>query len=63
MDRVGEDRALIDRLEAEKASLEAPNDLKEIIESETISSREKSRDDWKSAKSDVSDLLDDDLDL
>ena len=63
MDRVGEDRALVDRLEAEKASLEAPNDLKEIIESEIISSREKSRDDWKSAKSDVSDLLDDDLDL
>ena len=62
-DRIGEDRALVDRLEAEKASFDAPDNLKEIIESETISSREKGRADWKSAKSDVSNLLDDDLDL
>ena len=48
---------------AERAASKAPEPLKEIVESATIAERERDRAEWESAQSDVSDLLDDDLDL
>lgn len=62
-DRLGEDRAMVDKIEAEKASQSAPDPVKEIVEAATISQRQRSRKEWESLKSDVSKLLDDDLDL
>jgi hypothetical protein len=62
-ERLGEDRGMIDRIEAEKAAQSAPEALKDIVESATISERERSRKEWESAKSDITKLLDDDLDL
>lgn len=62
-DRLGEDRKMVDRIEAEKASQSAPDALKEIIESATISERNRDRKEWDLAKSEISKLLDDDLDL
>ena len=62
-DRLGEDRKMVDLIEASKASLEAPEELKEVIESETITKRELARKEWEKAQSGVSELLDGDLDL
>ena len=62
-DRLGEDRDMVDKIEADKAASEAPSSLKEIVESATISQRKRDRKEWEIAKSDVSKLLDDDLDL
>tara|TARA_B100001559_G_scaffold283966_1_gene258957 strand:- start:268 stop:960 length:693 start_codon:yes stop_codon:yes gene_type:complete len=62
-DRLGEDRKISDKIIAERAASEAPEPLKEIVESATIAERERDRAEWESAQSDVSDLLDDDLDL
>ena len=54
---------MVDKIEAEKASQSAPDPVKEIVEAATISERQRSRKEWESLKSDVSKLLDDDLDL
>ena len=62
-DRLGEDRKMVDKIEAEKASSEAPESLKEVIETEAIAQRELARKEWENAQSGVSELLDDDLDL
>ena len=62
-DRLGEDRKISDKIVAERAASKAPEPLKEIVESATIAERERDRAEWESAQSDVSDLLDDDLDL
>ena len=48
---------------AERVSADAPEPLKDIVESATIAERERGRLEWESAKSEVSELLDDDLDL
>jgi len=62
-DRIGEDRAMVDRVEAEKASQSAPEPVKGIVEAATLSERQRDRDEWESVKSEVKKLLDDDLDL
>tara|TARA_B110000196_G_scaffold68052_1_gene57747 strand:+ start:356 stop:859 length:504 start_codon:yes stop_codon:yes gene_type:complete len=62
-DRLGEDRDMVDRIEAERAATDAPAPLKEIVESATIAKRKRDRDGWEDAHSEVSELLDDDLDL
>ena len=62
-DRLGEDRKMVDKIEAGKASSKAPESLKEVIEAETIAQRELARKEWEKAQSGVSELLDDDLDL
>jgi ribosomal protein L40E len=62
-DRLGEDREMVDKIEAGKASSKAPQSLKDVIEAETIAQRESARKEWEKAQSGVSELLDDDLDL
>ncbi len=62
-DRLGEDRDMVDKIEAEKAAFDAPEPLKEVVEAATIAQRKRDRDNWQGAKSEVSELLDDDLDL
>lgn len=62
-DRLGEDRKMSDKIVAERAAAEAPEPLREIVESATIAERERDRSEWESAQSEVSELLDDDLDL
>jgi hypothetical protein len=62
-DRLGEDRKMVDKIEAGKASSKAPQSLKDVIEAETIAQRESARKEWEKAQSGVSELLDDDLDL
>ena len=62
-ERLGEDRGMADRIEASKASSDAPKVLKEIVESATIAKRKRDRKDWEDAKSGVSKLFDDDLDI
>jgi hypothetical protein len=54
---------MVDRIEAERAATVAPAPLKEIVESATIAKRKRDRDGWDDAHSEVSELLDDDLDL
>ena len=48
---------------AERVASDAPEPLREIVESATIAERERVRAEWESAQSEVSELLDDDLDL
>ena len=62
-DRLGEDRKMVDKIEAEKAAIDAPEPLKDIVESATIAQRKRDRKDWEEAQSEVSELLDGDLDL
>ena len=62
-DRLGEDRKMVDKIEAEKAAIDAPEPLKDIVESATLAQRKRDRKDWEEAQSEVSELLDDDLDL
>ena len=62
-DRIGEDRTMSDKIVAEKAASKAPVPLKEVVEAATLAQRERDRAEWKDAQSDVSELLDDDLDL
>ena len=62
-DRLGEDRKMVDKIEAGKVSSKAPESLKEVIEAETIAQRELARKEWERVQSGVSELLDDDLDL
>ena len=62
-DRLGEDRDMVDKIEAEKVAASAPEPLKEVVEAATIAQRKRDRADWKDAHSEVSELLDDDLDL
>lgn len=62
-DRLGEDRKMSDKIVAERVASKAPEPLKEIVESATIAERERGRAEWESAQSEVSELLDDDLDL
>jgi ribosomal protein L40E len=62
-DRLGEDRKMVDKIEAEKAAIDAPEPLKDIVESATIAQRKRDRKDWEDAQSGVSELLDGDLDL
>ena len=62
-DRLGEDRDMVDKIEAEKVAASAPDPLKEVVEAATIAQRKRDRADWKDARSEVSELLDDDLDL
>ena len=62
-DRLGEDRKMGDKIVAERAAAVAPEPLREIVESATIAERERGRSEWESAQSEVSELLDDDLDL
>ena len=61
-DRLGEDLAITDRI-AEKGAADAPEQLKEVVEAVTIAERERARDEWEDARSEVSELLDSDLDL
>ena len=61
-DRLGEDRKMSDKIVAERVASNAPEGLKEIVESATIAQRERDRAEWESAQSEVSDMLDD-LDL
>ena len=62
-DRLGEDRKMVDKIEAEKAAIDAPEPLKDIVESATLAQRKRDRKDWEEAQSGVSELLDGDLDL
>ena len=62
-DRLGEDRKMNDKIVAERVASEAPDSLKEVVEAATIAQRQRDREEWKDAQSEVSDLLDDDLDL
>ena len=62
-DRLGEDRKITDRIEAGKVEAKAPEPLKEVVEAEAIAQRERARAEWEDAKSEVSKLLDSDLDL
>ncbi len=62
-DRVGEDRGMADKIVAERVASEAPDSLKEVVEAATIAERERGRAEWEDAQSEVSELLDDDLDL
>ena len=62
-DRVGEDREMVDKIEAEKASSTTPKVLKEVIETATVEERVRKRGKWDETLSEVSELLDDDLDL
>ena len=62
-DRLGEDRKMVDKIEAEKAAADAPEALKEVVEAATIAQRKRERAGWEDAQSNVSELLDDDLDL
>ena len=62
-DRLGEDRKMSDKIVAERVAASAPDPLKEIVEAATIAERERDRSEWESAQSEVSELLDDDLDL
>ena len=62
-DRLGEDRKMVDKIEAEKAAIDAPEPLKDIVESATLAQRKRDRKDWEEAQSEVSELLDGDLDL
>ena len=41
----------------------APEPLKEVVEAAAIAQRERERAEWEDAQSEVSKLLDDDLDL
>ena len=52
-----------DKIVAERVASDAPEPVEEIVESATIAQRERGRKEWESAQSEVSDLLDDDLDL
>ena len=54
---------MYDKIVAEKVASEAPDSLKEVVEAATIAQRQRDREEWKDAQSEVSDLLDDDLDL
>lgn len=62
-DRLGEDRKMVDKIEAGKVASDAPESLKEVVEAVTIAERERAREEWEKAQSGVSKLLDDDLDL
>jgi len=62
-DRPGEDSEMVDRLEAERVASEAPKDLRSAVESATLNEKKKRRFDWEKISSEVSNLLDDDLDL
>ena len=62
-DRPGEDSEMVDRLEAERVASEAPKDLRRAVESATLGEKKKRRFDWEKISSEVSNLLDDDLDL
>ena len=62
-DRVGEDREMFDRIEGQKAASDAPEALKEIVELATIAERKRERSGWEDLRSEISELLDDDLDL
>ena len=62
-DRVGEDRKMADRLAGEAAAAEVAEPLREVVEAATIEERVRSREDWDETISEVSELLDDDLDL
>ena len=62
-DRLGEDRQMADKIAGEVAASEVPEPLREVVESATIEERVRSREDWDDTISEVSELLDDDLDL
>ncbi len=62
-DRLGEDLAITDRIAGERAAADAPEQLKEVVEAVTIAERERARGEWEDARSEVSELLDSDLDL
>ena len=62
-DRLGEDRKMVDKIEAGKGASEGPADLKDVVEAVTIAERERARKEWERAQSGVSELLDGDLDL
>jgi hypothetical protein len=54
---------MVDKIEAEKASSTTPKVLKEVIETATVEERVRKRGKWDETLSEVSELLDDDLDL
>ena len=62
-DRIGEDQKMSDKIVAEKIASEAPEALKEVVEAATIAQRQRDREEWEGAQSEVSEMLDDDLDL
>ena len=62
-DRPGEDSEMVDRLEAERVASKAPKELRKAVESATLDEKKKRRSDWEKISSEVSNLLDDDLDL
>ncbi|MBA88091.1 MAG: hypothetical protein CMB16_02325 [Euryarchaeota archaeon] len=62
-DRPGEDSQMSDRIEAERRAAEAPKPLRDIVESATLDEIKRKRSDWEKVSSEVSDLIDSDLDL
>jgi len=62
-DRLGEDRDMVDKIEGEKAAFGTPEQMKKVVEAATIAQRKRDREIWHDEKSEVSELLDDDLDL
>ena len=52
-----------DRIEAERRAAEAPKPLRDIVESATLDEIKRKRSDWEKVSSEVSDLIDSDLDL
>ena len=59
-ERIGEDVALTDRLEAAKNAQKAPLQSKETVEKEIFEELQNQRKEWKKVLSEVDELLDDD---
>jgi len=62
-DRIGEDREMSDKIAGGTAAAEVAEPLREVVEAATIEERVRSRENWDETISEVSELLDDDLDL
>jgi hypothetical protein len=58
-DRLGEDSALTDRVAANAAVQDAPEELKDVLADAHVAERKAKRDKWKSAVEELDELLDD----
>jgi hypothetical protein len=58
-DRLGEDMGMTDRVAANQAVRDAPEDLKDLLADVHVAQREKKRAKWKKAVDELDDILDD----
>jgi hypothetical protein len=58
-DRLGEDTGMTDRVAANQAVRDAPEDLKDLLADVHVAQREKKRAKWKKAVDEIDDILDD----